>query len=102
MTTASSLQYETIFSRSFPAEAASAHSISRLNNLSCSAAGSKRGGEQLAATRIVARARSTRGVDMYRASTKVKSCSELSASAAYGSRLSCGHPGPLAHLSLND
>src|SRR6266513_5148776 len=51
MRTASSLQYETIFSTSFPAEARSAHSASRRNSFACSVAGSKPRWEQPASTR---------------------------------------------------
>src|SRR5438874_3317575 len=51
MSTASSVQYETIFSTSFPAEARSAHSASRRNSFACSVAASKPRWEQPPSTR---------------------------------------------------
>src|SRR6059058_4844218 len=51
MSTASSVQHETIFSTSFPAEARSAHSASRRNSFACSVAASKPRWEQPPSTR---------------------------------------------------
>src|SRR6266550_3458101 len=63
MSIASSLQNETILLTSLPAEARSAHSASRCNNLACSITGSKAYREQLTSTKREAHRMDPRDID---------------------------------------
>src|SRR6266480_4543186 len=86
MSIASSLQNETILSTSLPAEARSAHSASRRNNLACSITGSKACREQLTITKREPHRMDPRDIDK---TVFTKSALELQAGIADKKTLSC-------------